>query len=255
MEILCGYTVRIGGGDLLDFCLVAVQPVGGIAVELIGHALGQNLVGRVEAEDEGVQDLIFGVFDFVLGDRIFGKILDIFFDCLHGLDRALTLRGHRDLCDAGMPEVRANPSAHAVGEAALCANVIKEPRGEAAAEGLIEHADGVVVRIVALDSERDQVDAALVHVFFSHQVLSRRRRMVLHFIFGQRRAFGPRFECRAQLGFHRGGIEVAADTENDIVGLHVLAVPADQILSRHRRDRSVFRHARIGIVGAIRQLD
>ena len=38
-----------------------------------------------------------------------------FFDRQHRLDRSLTLRPHRDLSDAGVPEVRSDPAPHAVG--------------------------------------------------------------------------------------------------------------------------------------------
>ncbi len=46
----------------------------------------------------------------------------------------------------------------------------------------------------------------------------------------RRRTFRPRLEGLAQLGFHRLGIEVAGDAEDDVVGMDVLLMPVEQIL-------------------------
>jgi len=65
---------------------------------------------------------------------------------------------------------------------------------------------------------------------------------------------GPGLERGAQFGFHGGRVEVSADAENDVVGMYVLAVPVEQILTRDCGYRGVFRHAGVGIVSAVRQL-
>ena len=147
------------------------------------------------------------------------------------------------------------PAADAVGQAALGANVVEQARGEAAAEGFVEHVDRVVVGIVARGAEPDHVNVALVHVIFRDQVVAGLGRRVLHIILRKRRTFRPGVECGAQAGFHGGGIEVAADAENDVVGMNVAAVPVDQILTRDGGDGGVFGHAGVGIVGAVSQLD
>src|ERR1700684_3610040 len=150
-----------------------------------------------------------------------------------------------------MAEIRTNASANAVREASLGANVVKQPRRKSSAEGLVEYADGVIVRIVPSGSKSHHVDAALIHVFFSDQVIAGGSGLVLNLIFRNGWTFGPRVECGAQLGFHRGAIEVSTNAENNVVGMHVLAVPVHQILSRYRGHRRVFGLAGVGIVGAV----
>ncbi len=154
VQVLGGDAVHVGCSDLLDFRLIFVEPVGRISVIFVGHALAENFVGRVEAEDEGVEDGVFGALDFVVGDGMFGEIVDVFAGGLNRFDRASALGADRNLQNAGMAEVGANASADAVGQAALGANVVEQARREAAAEGFVEHADGVVVGIVARGAER-----------------------------------------------------------------------------------------------------
>ena len=89
MQILGGHAVDVGGRDFLDFRLVLVEPVGRISVVLVGHALAENFVGRVEAEDEGVEDGVFGVLDFVVGDGLLGEVVDVFVGGLNRFDGAL----------------------------------------------------------------------------------------------------------------------------------------------------------------------
>src|SRR5579862_4575113 len=122
-----------------------------------------------------------------------------------------------------MSEVRANASAHAVGQAALGADIVEQARRKSSAEGLVENADGVIVRIVAGRPQGDHADVALVYVLFGNEVIAGLGRIVLNLILGEIRAFGPGVKRRAQPGFHGGGIEISADTENDVVGMNVFA--------------------------------
>jgi hypothetical protein len=86
VQILGGDAVHVGGGDFLDFRLVLVEPVGRVAVVFVGHALAENFVGRVEAEDERVEDGVFGVLDFFVGDGVLGEVVDIFIGGLNGFN-------------------------------------------------------------------------------------------------------------------------------------------------------------------------
>ena len=58
-------------------------------------------------------------------------------------------------------------------------------------------------------------------------------------------------KSRAQLGFHGSGIEVATDSQNDIVGVNMSFVPVDQILASNGGDGGIFGLTRIGIVGTV----
>src|SRR5207248_1504891 len=150
---------------------------------------------------------------------------------LNGFEGALTFGADRYLQNAGMPEVGANAAANTVGESALGADVVEQARGETSAKSLVEDSDGVIIGIVAGGAERHHVDGALVHVVFGDQVVAGLGWSVLNIIFRERWTLGPRIERRAQPGFHCGRIEVAADPENDVVGLNIFGVPIDQILT------------------------
>ncbi len=65
------------------------------------------------------------------------------------------------------------------------------------------------------------------------------------------RTFRPRLECLTQTRFHRLGIEVAGDAEDDVVGINELLMPADQVLTCYRGDGRVFRNARVRVVFAV----
>ena len=103
----------------------------------------------------------------------------------------------------------------------------------------VEHVGGVVVGIVARDSEPYHVDRALVHVFLRDEIVAGLGRVIVNFILRQRRPFGPLVECGAEPGFHCGGIEIAANAKNNVVGMNVLAVPFDQVLARDGRNGRV----------------
>ena len=75
--------------------------------------------------------------------------------------------------------------------------------------------------------------------------------MVLDLILRQRGTLGRGCKCGAQLGFHRGRIEIAADAENNIVGIHVGFVPIDQVLPRYCSNGGILGDASVGIIGAV----
>ncbi len=198
---------------------------------------------------------VFGVLDFFVGDGVSREIVDVFIGRLNSFDGGPALGADRNLQNAGMSEIGADASADAVRQTALGANVVEQARRETAAEGFVEHRDGVIVGIVAGGAERDHVDVALVYVVLGDEVIAGLGGRVLDLVLRNRRTFGPGVECGAQPGFHGGGIEVAADAENDVVGMNVVAVPVDQVLASDGGDGCVFGHAGVGIVGAVSQFD
>ena len=119
-----------------------------------------------------IQNGILGALDFVFGDGFFRQVINVLMDRLDGFDRALTLGSHGNLQHAGMTEVGANSATHAIGKAAFGANVVEQAGRKSAAEGLVENADGVVVRVVAGRAHGDHADVALVHVFLRDQVIA-----------------------------------------------------------------------------------
>ena len=70
---------------LFDSGAEAIQVVGGIAIEFVSHAFAQNLVGRIEIEDETVQDGILGALDLGFGNRMLGYIVDLFVEGLRSI--------------------------------------------------------------------------------------------------------------------------------------------------------------------------
>ena len=153
-----------------------------------------------------------------------------------------------------MPKVRPDATAHVVGQAALGANVVEQPRGEAAAESLVKDADGVVVGIVARSAQRHHVDGALIYVFLRDEIVARLGGVVLDLFLRQVGASGPCLKRSAQLGFHGGGIEIAAYAEDDVIGMDVSLVPVDQVLPSDGGDGGILRLTGIGIVRSISQL-
>src|SRR5579863_8580764 len=152
-----------------------------------------------------------------------------------------------------MSEVGANASTHSVSEAALGSDIVKQARGESSTKGFVENADGVIVRIVASGPQRNHPDVALVYILFRDEVVAGFSRIVCNVVLGKIRTFGPGIERGAQPGFHGGGIEISADAENDVIGVHVLAVPVHQVLASDRGNGRIFRNAGIGIVHAVSQ--
>ncbi len=97
VQIFRGHAVCVRGCDFLDLGGVFVEPVGWVPVELIGHAFAENLVGRVETEDERVKNRVFGALEFIVGKRMLFEVVDVFLQCLDRFDRGLTFRTHHDL--------------------------------------------------------------------------------------------------------------------------------------------------------------
>src|SRR5580698_8249335 len=234
MYILRRYSTHVGGGHFLNLC--------------------RKLVGRVETEDESVEDGVFGALDFFVREGLFGQVVDLFIHRLDRFDRALALGADEELQNAGMPEVGADAASDFVGETALGAEIVEQARGHSSAKRFIEHGDGVVVGIVARGAQRDHADAALVYIVFGNEVIAGLGWVVLNVIFRQVGTFGPSLESRAQLGFHRRGIEVSTDAKNYVVGMYIGAMPVDQILARDCGHGCVLRFTGVGIIGAIRQL-
>src|SRR5581483_10393983 len=114
-----------------------------------------------------------------------------------------------------MPEIGADAAANSVGKAALSADVVKQAGRESAAEGFVEDANRVVVRIGAGRTQRDHADVRLVHIVFWNKVETRLGRIVLYVFFRKRRALRPGIECGPQTRFHGGRIEIARNSEND----------------------------------------
>ena len=128
VQILGCDAVHVRGGDLFDLRLILVEPVGRISVVLVGHAFAENLVGRIEAEDEGVEDGIFGALNFVVGDGLLGEIVDVISGGLNGFNGTLTFGSNRNLQDASVAEVGSDAAADAVGQSALGADIVEEAR-------------------------------------------------------------------------------------------------------------------------------
>ena len=83
MHIFRRDAIHVGSRYLLDFHEILVEPIGGVSVEFISDALGQNFVGGVEAEDKRVQDGVLGLLDLIVGDGLLSQVVDVL---IEGLD-------------------------------------------------------------------------------------------------------------------------------------------------------------------------
>src|SRR5580704_17969784 len=110
-----------------------------------------------------------------------------------------------------MTEAGSDTASDAVGESLGGTHVVKEARGESAAEDFVHHRDGEVVGIVAKYAEVDHGDGALVDVGFLHEVVAGLRWGELDVGVLRLWPFRPGVERLAQGGFHGGRVEVAAD--------------------------------------------
>ena len=75
---------------------------------------------------------------------------------------------------------------------------------------MIHHFHGVVVRIIAANTGSHKPDLTLVHIVFLSEIDAWFRRRGRALCRSKSRSFGPALKSATQLGFHGGGIEVAA---------------------------------------------
>src|ERR1051326_6738360 len=98
----------VSGLNFLNSATEALEKVRWIAVELVGHALTQDFVRRVEVKDERVQQGILGALDLVVVDRIGLQLVEFLIECLNGFDCALALCAHRHPNNADRKSTRLN---------------------------------------------------------------------------------------------------------------------------------------------------
>ena len=127
----------VGQGHLFERRLVGLEIVCRIAVELQTHAFGQHLLARVVAEEERVEDVVLGAFQFFLGEGLFaqtGYLCQCCLGCVHG---GGALGQHHHTKCAGMVIIEAEPAADGVRKSEFGAHLLEEPAAEAAAENLV----------------------------------------------------------------------------------------------------------------------
>src|SRR5215472_2367794 len=121
--------------------------------------------------------------------------------------------------------------ANCVSESFGGAQIAKETRGEASAECFVEDRDRIVVGVLARHPSTDHLDIALVHVGLLYQIIAwgSERELEIRLLDGW--PSRPRAESLAQTSFHCSGIEIADDTENNVVGVNCVAVPLYEIVA------------------------
>src|SRR5262249_21700221 len=159
-----------------------------------------------------------GTFDLVVSDGVGLQLVDVFVERLDRLDRALTLCADHYADHAGVIEGCADSAAHGVRETTLGTDVLDQARREGpTAKGLIENLNRVVVGIVALRTEFDSADIGLVHILFDDLVVAGLGRLELDVFFLGRRTLRPGSKRFAQLGLKSTRVEVATNTQDDVV--------------------------------------
>ena len=126
MKVLCGDAVYVSNGRLLDARAILLEEIQRVAIELVGHTLAQNFVGRVEVEDERIEDGILGALDLVIGNRMGLEVVDILVEGLDGLDGSLALGAEHEAGDAGMVEGRADAAANGVSKPFRGADILHQ---------------------------------------------------------------------------------------------------------------------------------
>src|SRR5208337_4238528 len=97
------------------------------------HLLAQDFLRSVEAEDERVQDLVFGSRQFLRSRGIVAHIIDFFVQRLDTFDRGGALGLHPNFGQPRMAKASADAASYVVGQSLRSTNVVEEPRREAAA--------------------------------------------------------------------------------------------------------------------------
>ena len=142
----------------------------------------KNFVGRIEAEDERVQDGILGALDFFVRNRVRLQVVDVCYRAPESTQSWL-----RSWCPWPVADSRDGRSRlrcrhrRSRPDRAWC-ECLEQAGRKASAERLIENADGIVVGIVARGAQLHHVNVALVHIFFRNQVVAGLRGMELDFL-------------------------------------------------------------------------
>ena len=107
--------------------------------------------------------MLAGLLQFVVGDQLPGELVEL---GQRHLDRLHEVLGGDARADAEMPGVAeaADARAHAVGQAAPLAHLHEEPAAHAAAQHLVEQAEGVAVGVVAGEGAQREPQVALLDV-------------------------------------------------------------------------------------------
>src|SRR5208282_5885258 len=100
-------------------------------------ALGQDLVPGVVVEEEGVEDVVLGAFELLLGEGFGVESGDFGKGCPGGVDCGYAFGEHFNAEVAGVVVGEAEAAAYGISERSLGANLDKEPAAEAAAEDLV----------------------------------------------------------------------------------------------------------------------
>ena len=134
-------------GDGGDGFLVGEQELPRIAVVIVTEESGQGLRRAVEVEDEGVEYLLLGVVELLIGDRLGADPVDLLLNRLQGQNRGFRFCRTRDTEQAGVQITRSPARADAIGEAHFGAYLAEQARIEAAAQDVGQHFEGWIVLV------------------------------------------------------------------------------------------------------------
>ena len=137
-----------------------------------------------------------------------------------------------------------------IGQAALFAHFLEQPRGEGpAAENMVDHHGADIIRVAARDARPAEADIGLRHVEIDHDALAEARRPRSAGT-GVERGFlrQPR-ENRIEMTRQSRGVDRPDHGDLQRVARQQLLVQGDEILARDRVDLAQFaaRGARIGM--------
>src|SRR5262249_21337668 len=99
MNVLLRDALYIRGCDFFNARTVALQKIRGVAVELVAHALEEDLLLRIKFKNERIQDGVFGFLELRLSDPAFDQQIDLLAQRVDGRRGAGTLGTHLDTQD------------------------------------------------------------------------------------------------------------------------------------------------------------
>src|SRR5690606_14390156 len=197
--------------------------------------------GVLQAEDGGAPQLADGAFDLLVGQTVLGDLVEL---VAADLQHVVHLGGPAARVHAEQSAVgeAGGVRVHAVGQAALLADLLEQAGGHAAAEGGVEHAERPAAVVGAGQAGHAEDDVGLLGPAVEEFDPAGGAQGALSAARGDRCGRGVLeraglFEGGPDLADDRGVVDVAGAGDDQVGGVVVLAVEAADAVGGERVDR------------------
>ena len=129
-----------------------LKKICGITVEFVNHALAHDFLPGIELKHKAVEDGVFAALQFRRSGWVVAHVVNFLIQALDCLDGSAALGADAEARQSPMVKVRAHISANGISQSRLGAQVREQARGKAAAKYLVQHLNGVIIRVVAANA-------------------------------------------------------------------------------------------------------